>query len=150
MNRDFYIKSFYKSVTVIKTSFNCILKIMKSLYKMFKIDNHWFFIYHKHHTEKFVITELTYNSCLFHCIKSLLWLIFKLMTFWFLSVTISRSKNTKLSKQSTLWSNSANANLSQNFDAKKNPPVRKSPVSDRSSSEKSSEESAPLRPIENS
>ena len=30
------------------------------------------------------------------------------------------------------------------------PPVRKSPVPDRSSSEKSSEESAPLRPVENS
>ena len=69
-NRDFYVKSFHEFVIIMKISLDCILKIMKSLYEVFKIKNYWFFIYHKHHTEKFVIIESIYDSCLFHCIKS--------------------------------------------------------------------------------
>ena len=70
LNRSFYIKSFYEFVTIMKTSFDCILKIMKSLYDVFKRKNHWFFIYHKFHTKKLDMIKSTYDSCLLHCIKS--------------------------------------------------------------------------------
>ena len=29
----------------------------------------WFFIYHKYYTKHFVLIELIYDSCLFHCIE---------------------------------------------------------------------------------
>ena len=68
-NRNFYVKSFYKFIKIMKTSFDCILKMMKSLYEIFETNNHWFFIYHKHYIERFVMIELIYDSCLFHCIE---------------------------------------------------------------------------------
>ena len=69
LNREFYVKSFHKFVSIMKTSYNCIFKVMKSLYEMFETNNHWFFIYHKYHIKKFVIIESTYDSCLFHNIE---------------------------------------------------------------------------------
>ena len=69
-NRNFYVKSLHEFVKIMKTSFDCILKIMKSLYEIFETNNHWFFIYHKHHTERFAMIESIYDSCLFHCIES--------------------------------------------------------------------------------
>ena len=69
LNREFYVKSFHEFVSIMKTSYDCIFKIIKSLYEMFETNNHWFFIYHKHHIKKFVMIELTYDSCLFHSIK---------------------------------------------------------------------------------
>ena len=68
-NRNFYVKSFHEFVKIMKISFDCILKIMKLLYEIFETNNHWFFIYHKHHIERFVMIELIYDSCLFYCIK---------------------------------------------------------------------------------
>ena len=70
LNRKFYVKSFHEFVSVMKTSYDCIFKIMKSLYEMFKTNNHWFFIYHKHHIEKLVMIESIYDLCLFHSIES--------------------------------------------------------------------------------
>ena len=70
LNREFYVKSFHEFVSIMKTSYDCIFKVMKSLYEVFKTNNHWFFIYHKHHIEKFVMIESTYDSCLFHSIES--------------------------------------------------------------------------------
>ena len=70
LNRKFYVKSFHKLVSTMKASYDCILKIMKSLYDMFETNNHWFSIYHKHHIEKLAIIESTYDSCLFHNIES--------------------------------------------------------------------------------
>ena len=69
-NWNFYVKSFHEFVKIMKTSFDCILKMMKSLYEIFETNNHWFFIYYKYHIERFVIIELIYDSYLFHCIKS--------------------------------------------------------------------------------
>ena len=69
-NRNFYVKSFHEFVKIMKTSFDCILKMMKSLYEIFETNNHWFFIYHKHHIERFVMIESIYDLCLFHCIES--------------------------------------------------------------------------------
>ena len=69
-NQNFYVKSFHEFVKIMKTSFDCILKMMKSLYEIFETNNHWFFIYHKHHIERFVMIESIYDLCLFHCIES--------------------------------------------------------------------------------
>ena len=68
-NRNFYVKSFHEFVKIINTSFDCILKMMKLLYEIFKINNYWFFIYYKHYIKRFVMIKSIYNSCLFHCIK---------------------------------------------------------------------------------
>ena len=70
LNRKFYVKSFHEFVLIMKISYDCIFKIMKSLYEVFEANNHWFFIYHKHHIKKFVMIESTYDSCLFHSIES--------------------------------------------------------------------------------
>ena len=70
LNREFYVKSFHEFVSIMKTSYDCILKIMKSLYEVFETNNHWFFIYHKHYIEKLVMIELTYDLYLFHSIES--------------------------------------------------------------------------------
>ena len=67
--RKFYGKLFREFASVMKTLYNCIFKIMKSLYKMFETDNHWFFIYHKHHIKKLVMIKSTYDSHLFHSIE---------------------------------------------------------------------------------
>ena len=40
LNRKFYVKSLHEFVSIIKTLYDCIFKIMKSLYEMFKTDNH--------------------------------------------------------------------------------------------------------------
>ena len=40
LNREFYVKSFYKFVSIMKTSYDCIFTIMKSLYEVFETDNH--------------------------------------------------------------------------------------------------------------
>ena len=44
-NRDFYIRSPQKFIALLKISFDCILKIIKFLYKVFETNNHWFVIY---------------------------------------------------------------------------------------------------------
>ena len=68
-NRNFYVKSFHEFVKIMKTSFDCILKMIKLLYEIFETNNHWFFIYHKHHIKRFVMIESIYDSYLFHCIE---------------------------------------------------------------------------------
>ena len=108
LNREFYVKSFHKFVSVMKTSYDCIFKIMKLLYEVFEINNHWFFIYHKHYIEKFVMIKSTYDSCLFHNIKS-----FDLIDFQTDDTLIFVNndfviKKIKLSKQLTSWSKNAN------------------------------------------
>ena len=45
---------------------DAILKIIKSLYEIFEIEIHWFNTYHKHHTEKLVMQQFTYDSCLLY------------------------------------------------------------------------------------
>ena len=69
LNREFYVKSFHEFVSIMKTSYDCIFKVMKSLYEIFETNHHWFFIYHKHHIEKLVMIKSTYDSCLFHSIE---------------------------------------------------------------------------------
>ncbi len=45
---------------------DCISKVIKSLYDVFKTDNHWFKTYHDHHIDKLNITQFTYDSCLLY------------------------------------------------------------------------------------
>ena len=40
LNRKFYVKSFYEFISIMKTSYDCIFKILKSLYEMFETNNH--------------------------------------------------------------------------------------------------------------
>ena len=40
LNRKFYVKSFHEFVLIMKTSYDCIFKVMKPLYEVFETDNH--------------------------------------------------------------------------------------------------------------
>ena len=40
LNGEFYVKSFYEFVSIMKTLYDCIFKIMKPLYKMLETNNH--------------------------------------------------------------------------------------------------------------
>ena len=40
LNRKFYVKSFHEFVSIMKASYDCIFKIMKSLYEVFKTNNY--------------------------------------------------------------------------------------------------------------
>ena len=107
-NRNFYVKSFHEFVKIMKTSFDCILKMMKSLYEIFKTNNHWFFIYHKHHIERFVMIESNYDSCLFHCIESFAAVNIQIDDILIFVSDDFAIKKTKSSKQSTSCLNNAN------------------------------------------
>lgn len=69
LNRDFFIKSFHKFVKMMKTKNNCLFKMMKLFYDVFKTNNYWFATYHKHHIKQFDCIESTYNLCFFYNIK---------------------------------------------------------------------------------
>lgn len=64
LNRDFFIKPPTELATMLGTSSDCILRVMKPLYGVPEAGNHWFATYHKHHTEKLGMSESTYDSCL--------------------------------------------------------------------------------------
>lgn len=70
INQDFFICPFLKLIIIIKASSNYILKVVKPLYGIPKVSNHWFAIYHNYHMINFSITESTYNSCLLYRYKS--------------------------------------------------------------------------------
>ena len=97
LNRKVYVKSFQKFVSIMKTSYNCIFKIMKSLYEVFETNNYWFFIYHKHHIKKFVIIKSTYDSYLFHNIQ-----LFNLIDFQIDDTLIFVSNNVVIKKNETI------------------------------------------------
>ena len=65
-NRDFYIRFSQKLIALLKINFDCILKIIKSLYKIPKANNHWFVIYQNHHISKLDMMQSTYNFCLLY------------------------------------------------------------------------------------
>ena len=67
--RKFYIKSFYELATIFEILNNCIVKIMKLLYKILETKNYWYAIYHQYHLKKLNITKSTYDSCFFHNYK---------------------------------------------------------------------------------
>jgi hypothetical protein len=52
LNRDFFVRSFVELMKHFDIDTNSIFKIMKSLYDVLEVDNHWFDIYHAHHVNK--------------------------------------------------------------------------------------------------
>ncbi len=66
LNRDFYVRSFFELIKLMRISSECILKVIKSLYEVPETDNHWFKTYHDHHTDKLEIIQFTYDSCLLY------------------------------------------------------------------------------------
>ena len=106
-NRNFYVRSFHEFVKIMKTSFDCILKMMKSLYEIFETNNHWFFIYHKHHIERLAMIKSIYDLCLFHCIKSFVVIDFQTDDILIFVSDDFAIKKTKSSKQSISCLNSA-------------------------------------------
>jgi hypothetical protein len=66
LNRDFFVRSFVELIKHLDIVSDSILKMIKSLYDVFEIDNHWFVTYHAHHVNKLDMTQSTYDLCLFH------------------------------------------------------------------------------------
>jgi hypothetical protein len=69
LNRDFYVQSLSKLIKLMKISSECVLKVIKSLYKMSETDNHWFKTYHDHYIDKLKMTQFIYDSCLLYIIN---------------------------------------------------------------------------------
>ncbi len=66
LNRDFFVRSFVELIKHLNIASNSILKMIKSLYDVLEIDNHWFVTYHAHHVNKLDMTQSTYDFCLLH------------------------------------------------------------------------------------
>ncbi len=80
LNRDFYVQSFFKLIKLMSISFECILKVIKSLYEVSEADNHWFKIYHDHHIDKLSMIQFTYDSCLLYIINHICMRIVSMQT----------------------------------------------------------------------
>ncbi len=59
---------------------DCNLKVIKSLYDVWKADNHSFKTYHNHHMNKLKIIQFTYNSCLLYIIDNICMSIVNMQT----------------------------------------------------------------------
>ena len=66
LNRDFYIKAPYELASMLRVENGSIIKIMKPLYGVLEVGNHWFAIYHKHHFNVLAMKKSTYDSCLLY------------------------------------------------------------------------------------
>jgi hypothetical protein len=66
LNRDFFVRSFVELIKHLDIASNSILKMIKSLYDVFEIDNHWFVTYYAHHINKLDMTQSIYDLCLLH------------------------------------------------------------------------------------
>jgi hypothetical protein len=66
LNRDFFVRSSVELIKHLDIDFNSILKVIKSLYDVLEIDNHWFVTYHAHHINKLNMIQSIYDSCLLH------------------------------------------------------------------------------------
>ena len=62
MYKDLYIKP----PTELNIVYNMVLKVIKPLYRIPKIGNHWFNIYYTHHIKELQISQLTYDLCLLY------------------------------------------------------------------------------------
>ena len=59
-------KFFIRSSIELKFREGTILKIIKSLYEVPETEVHWFNTYYKHHTEKLIMQQSTYDPCLLY------------------------------------------------------------------------------------
>jgi hypothetical protein len=68
LNRDFYVQSSSELIKLMYISSECLLKVIKSQYKVSEANNHWFKTYHDHHIDKLNMISFTYDSCLLYII----------------------------------------------------------------------------------
>jgi hypothetical protein len=66
LNRDFFVRSSVELIKHFDITSNSILKMIKSLYDVFEIDNHWFVTYHAHHVNKLDMIQSIYDLCFLH------------------------------------------------------------------------------------
>jgi hypothetical protein len=66
LNRDFFVRSFVELIKHLDIVSNSILKMIKLLYDVLEINNHWFVIYHAHHVNKLDMTQSIYDLYLLH------------------------------------------------------------------------------------
>jgi hypothetical protein len=66
LNRDFFVRSFAELIKHLDMASNSILKMIKSLYDVFEIDNHWFVTYPVYHVNKLDMIQSIYDFCFFH------------------------------------------------------------------------------------
>ncbi len=69
LNRNFYVQSSSELIKLMKIFIDCILKVIKFLYEVSEIDDHWFKTYHDHHIDKLDMIQFTYDSCLLYIIN---------------------------------------------------------------------------------
>lgn len=63
-NQDIFIYLSLELITIIRTSSDYILKIVKSLYSVPEAGNHWFATYQPYHINNLVMLKLPYDPCL--------------------------------------------------------------------------------------
>ena len=66
MNREFYIRLPLELVTLLGATSDCILKVVKPLYRVPEAGNHWFATYHGHHVNRLGTAQSTYDPCLLY------------------------------------------------------------------------------------
>jgi hypothetical protein len=66
LNRDLFVRSFVELIKHFDIDTNSILKVVKSLYDVFEVDNHWFVIYHAHHVNELEMSQSIYDFCLLY------------------------------------------------------------------------------------
>ncbi len=66
LNRNFFVRSSVELIKHLDIDSDNILKMIKSLYDVLEVDNHWFVTYHAHHINKLDMTQSIYDSCLLH------------------------------------------------------------------------------------
>ncbi len=66
LNRDFFVCLSVELIKNFDIDSSSIFKVIKSLYNVFEIDNHWFVIYHVHQVDKFEMSQSIYDFCLLH------------------------------------------------------------------------------------
>ena len=70
LNREFYIRPPLELISLLGSSSDCVVKVMKPLYGVPKAGNHWFATYYTHHKEKLGMIESTYDPCLLYSSSS--------------------------------------------------------------------------------
>ena len=65
-NQEFYIRPMPELILLLGDSSDCIVKVMKPLYDVLEVGNHWFATYHIYHKDRLRMKESTYDPCLFY------------------------------------------------------------------------------------
>lgn len=71
-NPNLYIRQLFKLISQLNTTFDSIVKVIRSLYGKPEVDNQWFAIYHLYYKEKSKMIKSTYNPFLLQLLPKLL------------------------------------------------------------------------------